>query len=84
MIHQIWMADTRENATQACDAFLEIYQAKYPMACECLIVMSYWCSKTSRPSIGSTCGPRIRSSRPSPRSACDTVARKATAHVALA
>ncbi len=36
MIHQIWMADTRENATQACDAFLETYQAKYPKACECL------------------------------------------------
>ena len=36
MIHQIWMADTRENATKAFDAFLETYQAKYPKACECL------------------------------------------------
>ncbi len=36
MIHQIWMADTRENATQAFDAFLETYQAKYPKACDCL------------------------------------------------
>lgn len=36
LIHQIWMADTRENATKAFDAFLETYQAKYPKACECL------------------------------------------------
>lgn len=36
MIHEIWMADTRENATKAFDAVLETYQAKYPKACECL------------------------------------------------
>ncbi len=36
MIHEIWMADTRENAAKAFDAFLENYQAKYPKACECL------------------------------------------------
>ena len=36
MIHQIWMADTRDNATKAFDAFLENYQAKYPKAAECL------------------------------------------------
>ncbi|HEU4678564.1 MAG TPA: IS256 family transposase [Terrimicrobiaceae bacterium] len=36
MIHEIWMADTRENANQAFDAFLETYQAKYANACECL------------------------------------------------
>lgn len=36
MIHQIWMADTRDNATKAFDAFLETYQAKYPKAAECL------------------------------------------------
>lgn len=36
MIHQIWMADTREHANQAFDLFLETYQAKYPKACECL------------------------------------------------
>jgi transposase-like protein len=35
-IHEIWMAETRENATKAFDAFLEKYQAKYPAACECL------------------------------------------------
>ena len=32
MIHQIWMADTRQEASQAFDAFLETYQAKYPKA----------------------------------------------------
>jgi putative transposase len=36
MIHEIWLSDTRENATKAFDAFLESYQAKYPKACECL------------------------------------------------
>ena len=36
MIHQIWMADTREHANQAFDLFLEAYGAKYPKACECL------------------------------------------------
>ena len=35
-IHEIWMADTRQRAAKAFDAFLEKYQAKYPVACECL------------------------------------------------
>ena len=36
MIHEIWMADTREAANKAFDAFLETYKAKYANACECL------------------------------------------------
>ena len=36
MIHEIWMADTREHANQAFDLFLKTYGAKYPRACECL------------------------------------------------
>ena len=36
MIHEIWMADTRENADKAFDAFLETYRAKYPKVCDCL------------------------------------------------
>ena len=35
-IHAIWMADTRQAASQAFDSFLETYGAKYPKACECL------------------------------------------------
>jgi len=35
-IHQIWMAETREAATQAFDAFVEKYAAKYPAAVACL------------------------------------------------
>ena len=35
-IHEIWVADTRQHAAKAFDAFLEKYQAKYPAACECL------------------------------------------------
>lgn len=35
-LHEIWMAPTREAAYQAFDHFVEIYQAKYPEAVECL------------------------------------------------
>ena len=35
-LHDIYMADTRENANQDFDLFLETYQAKYPKACACL------------------------------------------------
>jgi len=35
-LHEIWMAETREQAYQAFDAFLEKYGPKYPAACECL------------------------------------------------
>jgi transposase-like protein len=36
MIHEIWMSETKAEATKAFDAFLETYQAKYPKATECL------------------------------------------------
>ena len=35
-IHDIWMAETREDAEKAFDRFVETYQLKYPKACECL------------------------------------------------
>jgi transposase-like protein len=35
-LHDIWNADSRENANKAFDLFLETYQAKYPKAAECL------------------------------------------------
>lgn len=35
-LHQIWMAETRADAEQAFDLFLQTYQAKYPRATECL------------------------------------------------
>lgn len=35
-LHEIWMAETREQAHRAFDAFLKKYQAKYPAACHCL------------------------------------------------
>lgn len=35
-LHEIWMAETRDGAHQAFDAFLEKYGAKYPKACDCL------------------------------------------------
>jgi putative transposase len=35
-LHQIWMAETRQQANQAFDKFLAKYEAKYEAACECL------------------------------------------------
>ena len=35
-LHDVWMADTREEANNAFDLFIETYQAKYPKAAECL------------------------------------------------
>ncbi len=35
-LHQIWMAETREDANKAFDKFLEKYGPKYESACKCL------------------------------------------------
>lgn len=37
MLHDIWQAETREDAGKAFDLFIESYEAKYPKATECLI-----------------------------------------------
>lgn len=37
LLHEIWMADTRANATKAFNAFLKAYEAKYPKATQCLL-----------------------------------------------
>lgn len=36
MLHAIWMAPTRAEGGKAFDAFLEMFEAKYPAAAECL------------------------------------------------
>ncbi len=36
MLHDIWMAETRDQAHRAFDLFVESYQAKYPQAVKCL------------------------------------------------
>ncbi len=35
-LHEIWMASTREDAQKAFENFVELYEAKYPGAVECL------------------------------------------------
>ena len=35
-IHDIWMAETRENAEQAFDLFIKTYELKYPKATQCI------------------------------------------------
>jgi len=37
MLHDIWQAETREDAHAAFDLFIEAFEAKYPKAVECLI-----------------------------------------------
>lgn len=37
MLHDIWQAETREDAHSASDLFIETFEAKYPRATECLI-----------------------------------------------
>jgi len=36
ILHQIWMAETKEAAEKAFDHFIQSYEAKYPKATECL------------------------------------------------
>lgn len=36
-LHQIWQAETREDAHKAFDAFIDKYEAKYPRAVKCLL-----------------------------------------------
>jgi len=36
MLHNIWMAETRAEANKAFDLFVEMFEAKYPKAAECL------------------------------------------------
>lgn len=35
-LHEIWMAETRNDAGKAFDLFVEIYEDKYPKAAQCL------------------------------------------------
>ena len=35
-LHEIWMAETRDNAFEAFDVFLEKYSVRYPKATQCL------------------------------------------------
>ncbi len=37
MLHEIWMAETKQQAEKAFDLFVETFQAKYPKAVECLL-----------------------------------------------
>jgi len=40
MLHDIWQAETREDAHTAFDLFVETFEAKYPKATECLMGLS--------------------------------------------
>lgn len=37
MLHNIWMAETKQKANEAFDLFIATFEAKYPKAVECLI-----------------------------------------------
>ncbi len=36
LLHEMYMAPTKEDGLKAFEAFLKMYEAKYPKACECL------------------------------------------------
>ena len=36
MLHEIWMAERRQQANEAFDLFIETFEARYPKAVECL------------------------------------------------
>jgi transposase-like protein len=36
MLHEMYMAATKQSALRAFDSFLDLYESKYPKACECL------------------------------------------------
>ena len=36
MLHEMYMAPTKESARKAFDSFVTLYEGKYPKACECL------------------------------------------------
>jgi transposase-like protein len=36
LIHEMYMAETKEKGMAAFDGFIRVYEAKYPKACECL------------------------------------------------
>jgi transposase-like protein len=67
---EIWNAEDKDHARAAAKAFAAAYGAKFPKAAAKITddLDELWRSTTTPPSTGSTCAPRIRSSRPSPPS----------------
>ena len=70
MLHDIWHAETRDDAHSAFDLFIYTFEAKYPKATECLIkdreeLMTFY---DFRLSSGRVSEPQTRSEAPSPRS----------------
>ncbi len=78
LLHEIWMAPSRKDADQAFDAFIEMYEPKYPKAAECLkkdrdVLLSF---TTSRRNTGCMCGPRTRLNRCLRRFGCVIAGRR--------
>jgi transposase-like protein len=67
MIHEMYLAPTKTDAQQACQAFLDHYQAKYPKRPPSVCKRMRKCclpSMTTRPNTGRIYAARTRSSRP--------------------
>ena len=67
-LHDIWMAETKNEAGKAFDYFLSAYGAKYDKAVQCLekdrdVLLTFY---DFRPNTGSMSAPRTRSKAPSP------------------
>src|SRR5579864_1278346 len=74
MLHEIWMAAIREDATKAFDRFVATYggSGRGRRTAWRRTVPSCWRSTTSPPSIGDTFAPATRSRAPSRRCVCAT------------
>jgi transposase-like protein len=64
-IHDMYMAETKEQALVAYEQFMVFYEAKYPKVCRCLAKSSSP-STTSPPNTGVTSAPPTPSNQPSP------------------
>ena len=71
-LHEIWMAETRDEAHKAFDRTVKRFEASTPEPWSAWprIGRSCWRSMTTRQNTGCISAPPTRSSRPSPRSAC--------------
>ena len=83
LVHEMYLAPTRQEALAACERFKTLYQDRYPKAWACLkkdeeVLFRFY--DFPAPPGGCTCAPPTRSSRPLPPCATALVRPRAVAH----
>jgi hypothetical protein len=85
-LHDIWQAETKDDAQKAFDLFIKIYEAKYPQGGTVPTkrprgaggILKF--PRPAPPSIGKSSAPAIQLNQPLPRSATPPNDRKAASH----